>query len=107
MTANRTEIPRYLESERLDEITRMLTELASEVWILRDRTLVLEHLLRERGCLDEGAVDALRPTGDLLSRLNEERGAFAGRVFGAVFDADTRVAAAAREAAAGRRQSDR
>ncbi|SEF59939.1 hypothetical protein SAMN04489712_101549 [Thermomonospora echinospora] len=99
MTANRTDVPRYLESERLDEITRMLTELASEVWILRDRTLVLEHLLRERGCLDEGAVEALRPTGELLARLGEERGAFVSRVFGAVLDTDTRVAAATREAA--------
>ncbi|TDC55177.1 hypothetical protein E1281_14015, partial [Actinomadura sp. KC345] len=81
----------YLESERLDEIARMLTELASEVWILRDRTHVLEHLLRERGCLDEGALDALRPSGELLERLAEERAAFVGRVFGAIFDPDTRV----------------
>ncbi|QFG26205.1 hypothetical protein [Actinomadura sp. WMMB 499] len=84
----------YLGSERLDEITRMLTELASEVWILRDRTLVLEHLLRERGQLDDGAVDALRPSGELLERLGRERGDFVGRVFGAVLDPDTRVAAA-------------
>ncbi|MEU5990001.1 hypothetical protein ABZ806_13595 [Spirillospora sp. NPDC047418] len=86
--------PRYLESDRLDEITRMLTELASEVWILRDRTLVLEHLLRERGCLDEDAVDALRPSQELLARLGEERGAFVARVFGAVLDPGARTAAA-------------
>ncbi|OLT31992.1 hypothetical protein BJF79_36600 [Actinomadura sp. CNU-125] len=93
-----TDTPRYLENDRLDEITRMLTELASEVWILRDRTLVLEHLLRERGCLDADALDALRPSGELLAALGEERAAFVGRVFGAAFDADTRVAAAARTA---------
>lgn len=94
-----TDRPRYLESDRLDEITRMLTELASEVWILRDRTLVLEHLLRERGCLDEDAVDALRPSPELLARLGEERGAFVARVFGAVLDTDARVEAAVAAAA--------
>lgn len=97
MAQNTGDTPVYLGSARLDEITRMLTELASEVWILRDRNLVLEHLLRERGVLDEAALDALRPDGDLRARLGEERGAFVRRVFGAVFDADTRVAAATAE----------
>ncbi|MFI0350812.1 hypothetical protein [Actinomadura sp. 9N407] len=97
MTAN--DGPRYLESQRLDEITRMLTELASEVWILRDRNLVLEQLLRERGCLDEGTVDALRPAGELPARLAEERAAFVRRVFGAVLDPDVRVEAVMRERA--------
>jgi hypothetical protein len=97
MTAN--DGPRYLESERLDEITRMLAELASEVWILRDRNLALEHLLRERGCLDGGAVDALRPTAELAERLAGERGAFVRRVFGAVLDPDVRVEAVMRERA--------
>ncbi len=84
----------YLGSARLDDLARMVAELTSELWILKDRTLVLEHLLAERGCLDPAAVDELRPSEELLARLRREREALVGRVFGAVFDADTRVKAA-------------
>ncbi|WP_106402621.1 hypothetical protein [Actinocorallia populi] len=84
----------YLGSARLDDLARMVAELTSELWILKDRTLVLEHLLAERGCLDPAAVDELRPSEELLARLRREREALVGRVFGAVLDSDTRVKAA-------------
>ncbi|MFV2198563.1 hypothetical protein [Nocardiopsis sp. LOL_012] len=86
----------YLDSKRLDDIARMVTELASEVWILRDRNMVLEHLLAERGTVDPEEIERLRPGGELLERLQSERAAFVRRVFGAVLDQDTRVEAAVR-----------
>lgn len=84
----------YLGSDRLDDLARMIAELTSELWVLKDRTLVLEHLLAERGCLDPAAVDELRPSEELVAKLRKEREALVGRVFGAVFDPDTRVKAA-------------
>ncbi|GAA3737598.1 hypothetical protein [Salinactinospora qingdaonensis] len=84
----------YLDNERLDDLARMVTELASEVWILRDRTMVLEHLLAEQGTVSQEALDELRPTGELLERLHAERSAFVERVFGAVLSQEERVQAA-------------
>lgn len=84
----------YLDSKRLDDIARMVTELASEVWILRDRTMVLEHLLAEKGALDPEAVERLRPSGELLERIHSERSAFVRRVFGAPLSQEERLEAA-------------
>lgn len=86
--------PQYLESRRLDELARMVTELASEVWILRDRCLVLEHLLAKQGVVSEGALDELRPDAELAEKLQNERKVFVQKVFGAIFDQETRLAAA-------------
>ncbi|WP_326696851.1 hypothetical protein OG909_05690 [Streptomyces sp. NBC_01754] len=84
----------YLGSDRLDELARMVTELASEVWILRDRNLVLEHLLASTGAVDPQELDGLRPEGEFAERVAGERDAFVSRVFGAILDPDTRTAAA-------------
>ena len=85
----------YLGSKRLDDIARMVTELASEVWILRDRNMVLEHLLAEKGTVDLAKIEELHPEGELRERIQAERAAFVQRVFGAVLDQDSRVEAAA------------
>ncbi|WP_150241087.1 hypothetical protein [Nocardiopsis quinghaiensis] len=84
----------YLDSKRLDDIARMVTELASEVWILRDRNMILEHLLAEKGTVDPEVIEELHPDGELLERIRAERAAFVRRVFGAVLDQDARVEAA-------------
>lgn len=84
----------YLGSKRLDDIARMVTELASEVWILRDRNMVLEHLLAEKGAVDPEVLEQLHPGGELRERIQAERTDFVRRVFGAVLDQDARVEAA-------------
>ncbi|MER7276969.1 hypothetical protein ABT369_21250 [Dactylosporangium sp. NPDC000244] len=84
----------YLESRRLDDLARMITELASEVWILRDRSIVLEELLVRGGVLTAEQIDELVPGGAVRERIAAERAAFVRRVFGAILDEDTRTAAA-------------
>ena len=49
--------------ERLDGLLRMNTELLSELWILRDRVMVLERILEEKGLLDAQAVSNYVPSG--------------------------------------------
>ncbi|MFZ3415820.1 hypothetical protein [Arthrobacter sp. 3Tela_A] len=86
--------PTYLGERRLDDVARMVFELTSELWILKDRVLVLEDQLQRSGALAAGAVDAAVPDEDLAERLTAERRRLAARVYGAVLDSDDRVAAA-------------
>ncbi|WP_433042004.1 hypothetical protein [Dactylosporangium sp. CS-033363] len=88
------EVGPYLESRRLDDLARMVTELASEVWIQRDRAIVLEELLIAGGVLTAEQLDELVPGGELRTRIAGERAAFVRRVFGAILDEDARTAAA-------------
>ncbi|MFC6153726.1 hypothetical protein [Nocardioides yefusunii] len=83
--------PSYLGSDRLDDITRMLTEVASELWILKDRTMVLEALLAEAGVTTPAAVEAYQPSPETAQAIAKERAAFSARIFGAVFDNEKRL----------------
>lgn len=87
--------PSYLEgAQRLDDITRMVLELTSELWILKDRTLVLEHLLASRNLLAQDEIAAFQPTAELAAQLRREREAMVARVLGALLPASERTAAA-------------
>lgn len=46
-TVDRPERP-YLGQKELDDLMRMNSELLAELWILRDRVTVLEHMLQEK-----------------------------------------------------------
>lgn len=83
--------PTYLGSDRLDDLARMLTELASELWILKDRNMVLEALLAEAGVVTPASVEGHQPDGETAQRIAAERTAFTARIFGAVLPNDQRL----------------
>ncbi|MEO3787507.1 hypothetical protein ABGB12_29630 [Actinocorallia sp. B10E7] len=75
------ENPVYLErSERLDGVFNALMEVASELWVLRDRFTVLEELLAERGSVTRRDLDLFQPGPELSARLAADRRAFLERV---------------------------
>jgi hypothetical protein len=86
--------PNYLGDARIDDVARMVFELTSELWILKDRTIMLEALLAENGIITDTAIDELQPTPELSLTLLAERKALVARVYGAVLDSDARSAAA-------------
>jgi hypothetical protein len=83
--------PTYLGNPRIDDVARMLFELTSEFWVLKDRTMVLEDLLIKNNIVAPDAVDSVAPDEALQSKLLAEREALVRRVYGSILDADTRV----------------
>ena len=83
--AKDTRVPEapYLDGKDLDAVVRMQTEMLSELWILKDRVLLLEHLLEQRGVVPSEAIDALQPDAALSSKLQAERDALVGRILAA------------------------
>lgn len=81
-TVDRPERP-YLGQKELDDVMRMNTELLAELWILRDRVTVLEHLLQEKNLLDRQVLNDYVPQGELAKELERERAALVQRVAGA------------------------
>ncbi|GAB2863410.1 hypothetical protein GCM10022221_74190 [Actinocorallia aurea] len=73
--------PVYLNRpEHLDGLFNALMEVCSELWVMRDRFTVLEHLLAERGSVTAADLDSFQPEGELAARLDADRRAFLGRV---------------------------
>ena len=81
-TVDRPERP-YLGQKELDDVMRMNTELLAELWILRDRVTVLEHLLQEKQVISRQALSDFVPQGELAKELERERHALVARVAGA------------------------
>ena len=73
----------YLSSAELDSLARMHAEMMSELWILRDRVLVLEQLLTESGTLQAEQVDQYSPGPELTAKLNADRDRMVARIVGA------------------------
>ena len=81
-TVERPERP-YLGQRELDDLVRMNSELMAELWILRDRVTVLEHLLEQKQVLKRRDISEFQPAGDLAAELERERRALVERVAGA------------------------
>jgi hypothetical protein len=73
----------YLGQRELDDLMRMNSELLAELWILRDRVTVLEHLLEEKSLLTRREISDHVPCEALAAELTREREALVERVAGA------------------------
>ena len=72
----------YTGDEMMDNVIRMNTELMSELWILRDRVTILEHMLQEKGVVNRKALDDFVPTGELAKELIRERDGMVEKIVG-------------------------
>jgi hypothetical protein len=63
-------------ARRADALTQTVLTLAKEVWTLRDRQIVLEAVLQERGIDVAAAIERYQPAGDVKTRLADERRRF-------------------------------
>ncbi len=73
--------PIYLKDPVLDATVRMLVELAAQVWVDRERLLVMETLLDERGVLTRDAIENYRPNAERTAAFRKERAQFIEDVF--------------------------
>jgi hypothetical protein len=76
-------MPSYLHNASIDDVARMVESLAEEVWILKDRTLVLEELLITKGNMTLAEIDEYEPSEALQARLTKDRQRLIRKVFGA------------------------
>ncbi len=71
----------YLGDPILDRLFGVITELAAELWVTRDRQRATEDLLAERGIDLRQALASYRPSPERERELRGEREAFVARIF--------------------------
>lgn len=69
---------------QLDNLGLALLEMAKEMWVLKDRQMVTEALLREKNLLPE--LDSFQPGPELTARLAAERDRFLAALTSILFD---------------------
>ncbi len=75
----------YLGDERLNQMARLCVALMREVWLLRDRQMVLEKLLAEVNVLDPHALEAFEPDELHEEQIRVEVDRLVARVFASTF----------------------
>jgi hypothetical protein len=80
----------YLGPQSVTDVGRMLMALMSEVWILRDRQMITEHLLAEKGLLTSEEIDRFAVPAELAARIEAERDRFARLILSAPIAAEAR-----------------
>ena len=59
---------------QIDDLGLALITLARELWVTKDRQIVLENMLQKKGLIED--VGALQPDEALIAKLAEERNRF-------------------------------
>lgn len=74
--------PVYLtRPQHTDALFAMVMEVASEMWVMRDRLAVIERLLAERGAVTAEDIETAQPEGADAQKLARERERFVTRLF--------------------------
>ncbi len=63
-----------LTPDQLDNLGLAVLSLAKELWVVKDRQLVAEALLKQNGLLAD--LDTFQPDADLAAKLSAERQRF-------------------------------
>lgn len=72
--------PPFTDDPQIDRLVAIVTALAGEVSVLRDRQDTLERLLDRSGALDLAAIETYQPDGGVMEDRERWRAAFLDRV---------------------------
>jgi cell fate (sporulation/competence/biofilm development) regulator YlbF (YheA/YmcA/DUF963 family) len=79
----------YIGNERLDELARLSVGLMKEIWLLRDRQLVLERMLERSGAIERSAIERDEPDARAEAEIRIEVDRMMRRIFDGVFRTGT------------------
>ena len=71
-----------------EALLQMLLNLARELWVVKDRQLVTERLLAERGIDLSAEIDRYRPEGEFAAALDAQRRQLLERLLEPALSAD-------------------
>lgn len=73
-----------LSAARNDRATQLALTLARELWVVKDRLIVLEAVLAGQGTPLRELVDRYQPTGEAKAAIDAERQRFIGEIMAAL-----------------------
>lgn len=74
--------PAFFDNPAIDNLIAVTLELGAELWLQKERTRVIEHLLAQRGVVTRELIDAHVDSDEEAARITLERAQFVNRVFG-------------------------
>lgn len=78
--------PHYFKDPMIDHLLEICLQLAGEIWVNRDRQMVIEHLLATEGKVTPDMIEAFKPEPDMKENMRDQRRLFTQRLFGCLYD---------------------
>lgn len=72
--------PQYFDDPNLDRVMAVVITMANELWVTKDRLMILERLLAKRGSVTPDEVDRYQPNDEEKKELEAARKAYISRV---------------------------
>jgi hypothetical protein len=77
--------PHYYKEPIIDHLLEITLQLAAEIWVNRDRQMIMEHLLATEGKVTPERIETFEPTDEFREQLQENRKELTNRVFGCLY----------------------
>jgi len=77
--------PQYFKDPMIDRLLEILLLMGGEFWAMRDRLMVLEHLLATDGRLTPDLIENFKPDESFTQSSAELRKKFIQQVFGSLY----------------------
>jgi hypothetical protein len=82
-----TKRPHQFDDPAIDVLLSIVLSLGSEVYVLRDRTRIIEKMLEAKGTISRADIEAYKPTREEEGEIRKDNDAFMARLF-RVFQGD-------------------
>ncbi len=73
--------PAFFAHDGVDQLVTMVLELATELWVVRERVFVIEAVAAQKGLPLKDAVEAYKPSESERAELERMRGTMMNQLF--------------------------
>jgi hypothetical protein len=73
--------PAFFDQDGMDQLVSMVLELAAELWVVRERSFIMERVLARHGLAVSEAIEAYTPTADEQATLAQMRAKMTAQMF--------------------------
>ncbi|MBL8629090.1 MAG: hypothetical protein JNM81_05650 [Rhodospirillaceae bacterium] len=77
--------PHYFKDPMIDHLLEIVMLLGGELWVTRDRQMIVEHLLATEGKVTPDMIERFQPSPELRAQMDESRKLFTQRVFNCLY----------------------
>jgi hypothetical protein len=78
--------PHYFKDPMIDHLLEIVLQLGAELWIVRDRQMVTEHLLATEGKVTAEMIETFKGTPEFREKMREERRTYTRRLYQCLYE---------------------
>lgn len=78
--------PHYFKDPMIDHLIEIVLQLGAELWVVKDRQMVTEHLLATQGKVTPEMIEQFKPSPEMRERLGQERKELSRRLYQCLSD---------------------